>query len=177
MLTPQTKHLILAITRGPLSISASDPTRVNLSLPQHFHHSAFLAMFGTRASSSSYLQVTLFMSSRHLPQKCTSLDPNIFSPPNSSSRLDLGCGESLLSLILCLNQPYLLPNRFWLLDTRVRKVVARECPYRQRSNPLTYTMCWCLFRTASLSVSTSSITSNTCLLHCMHRPRFGTPAP
>ena len=55
-------------------------------------------MSGRLGSLDSYPEVRPSMSSRRLPQKCTSLELNIILPkyPDIGPRLDLGCGKKLL---------------------------------------------------------------------------------
>jgi hypothetical protein len=90
-----------------------------------FESMSLTAMFGRLPSSDSCLEVRLFTSLRHLPQKCMSLD---FCPKyaDHGPSLDLGCGEELHVTRLYTNRRVDELYRFWLLDLRVRKLMARE---------------------------------------------------
>ena len=101
-----------------------------------------IVMCGRRDPLDNYPEVRHSTSSRRLPQKCTSLEPNIILPkyPDLGPRLDLGCGKKPL-VKPSLPQPVKfisgIGSGYWILEcAKLWRVCPR--PYRRRSNKPTY---------------------------------------
>ena len=142
MLTPKAKPLTLAITKGPSLTSASNYMRVNVVIAPSILTPCIIVMCGRRDPLDSYPEVRHSTSSRRLPQKCTSLEPNIILPkyPDLGPRLDLGCGKKLF-VKPSLPQPVKfisgIGSGYWILEcAKLWRVCPR--PYRRRSNKPTY---------------------------------------
>jgi hypothetical protein len=118
------------------------------------------------------------MSSRHLPQKCTSLEFDTFllSRPNPVPRLDLGCGEDCLISFLALRVFIIIVGSgYWILECAKLWRVSCHIAQRHRSKKLTHHMMALLQNCEFVGKRTMRHFQHLSLT--LRRSRFGTPAP